>query len=62
MLTLNGGRVVLPLYEPLRAELEHFVHCVRTRERPLTDGREGLAVVRILSMKVEATAGTEAVS
>jgi UDP-2-acetamido-3-amino-2,3-dideoxy-glucuronate N-acetyltransferase len=55
-LTLNGERVALPPYEPLQAELEHFVHCVRTRERPLTDGREALAVVRILSTYTDRTA------
>ena len=34
--------------EPLRAECEHFVHCVRSREIPLTDGQSGLRVLRIL--------------
>lgn len=56
VLTLNGQRVALPPYEPLQAELVHFVHCVRTRERPLTDGREALPVVRILSTYTDRTA------
>ena len=34
--------------EPLRLECEHFVECVRTRERPRSDGRSGLRVVRVL--------------
>lgn len=34
--------------EPLRAECEHFLECVRTRERPRTDGEEGLAVLEVL--------------
>ncbi len=35
--------------EPLRAECLHFLHCVATRERPLTDGQEGLRVLAALS-------------
>jgi predicted dehydrogenase len=34
--------------EPLRLELEHFVECVRTGERPRTDGESGLRVVTVL--------------
>jgi predicted dehydrogenase len=34
--------------EPLRNEGEHFLHCIRTGERPRSDGRAGLQVVRIL--------------
>ena len=36
-------------YEPLRAECEHFLECVRTRQRPRTDGEEGLAVLEVLA-------------
>jgi predicted dehydrogenase len=36
------------LTEALRAETQHFVECVRTGRRSLTDGRAGLRVVRIL--------------
>jgi UDP-2-acetamido-3-amino-2,3-dideoxy-glucuronate N-acetyltransferase len=35
--------------EPLRAECAHFIRCVAERRRPETDGREGLAVLRILT-------------
>jgi len=38
----------IPNVEPLRVECEHFLHCVRTGERPRSDGRDGLEVVRIL--------------
>jgi predicted dehydrogenase len=34
--------------EPLRVECSHFVDCVRNRKTPLTDGRNGLEVVKIL--------------
>jgi UDP-2-acetamido-3-amino-2,3-dideoxy-glucuronate N-acetyltransferase len=34
--------------EPLRAECQHFLDCVRTRQRPRTDGDEGLAVLEVL--------------
>jgi predicted dehydrogenase len=38
----------LPSREPLRAEASHFLDCIRTGKRPLSDGWEGLKVVRIL--------------
>jgi predicted dehydrogenase len=34
--------------EPLRVECEHFLHCVATGQQPLTDGYQGLQVVRAL--------------
>lgn len=34
--------------EPLREELKHFIHCVGTRERPVTDGYNGLRVLHVL--------------
>ncbi|MGH7318232.1 MAG: Gfo/Idh/MocA family oxidoreductase [Candidatus Rokuibacteriota bacterium] len=34
--------------EPLLAECRHFLECVRTRSRPLTDGEEGLRVLTVL--------------
>ncbi len=34
--------------EPLRIECEHFVECVRTGQRPRSDGESGLRVVRVL--------------
>jgi predicted dehydrogenase len=38
----------VPTEEPLRAEAAHFIECVQRRRRPLTDGRFGLTVVRVL--------------
>jgi len=46
-----AGKTVLPIevtvakQEPLRAELEAFIECVRTRTRPLVSGEDGLAAV-----------------
>jgi UDP-2-acetamido-3-amino-2,3-dideoxy-glucuronate N-acetyltransferase len=34
--------------EPLRAECVHFLHCIRTGEKPLTDGASGVQVARVL--------------
>jgi len=28
--------------------MEHFVHCIKTRETPISDGLSGLAVIRVL--------------
>ncbi|MDP2528927.1 MAG: Gfo/Idh/MocA family oxidoreductase, partial [Candidatus Palauibacterales bacterium] len=44
----EGEPVALEGGEPLRAECEHFLHCVETRETPRTDGQEGLRVLRVL--------------
>jgi UDP-2-acetamido-3-amino-2,3-dideoxy-glucuronate N-acetyltransferase len=34
--------------EPLKNECAHFIECVRTGQRPRTDGACGLRVVRVL--------------
>lgn len=34
--------------EPLRAECDHFLACIRTRSTPRTDGEEGLRVLSVL--------------
>ena len=34
--------------EPLRAECQHFIDCVRERGRPRTDGWNGLRVLAVL--------------
>lgn len=36
--------------EPLKEELSHFIECVSKREKPLTDGFEGLRVLKILEL------------
>lgn len=38
----------IPWQEPLRLECEHFLDCIRDGAPPLTDGRDGLAVVETL--------------
>lgn len=38
----------IPFSEPLRAQCDHFVECIRTGKRPLTDGVAGWKVVRVL--------------
>jgi predicted dehydrogenase len=37
-----------PASEPLFLECEHFLRCVESRQPPLTDGRSGLRVLRVL--------------
>jgi UDP-2-acetamido-3-amino-2,3-dideoxy-glucuronate N-acetyltransferase len=34
--------------EPLKEELAHFLECIHQRERPKTDGHEGVRVLRVL--------------
>ena len=40
--------IALPPDEPLRKECEHFLECVETRRRPLSDGTSGNDVLRVL--------------
>jgi UDP-2-acetamido-3-amino-2,3-dideoxy-glucuronate N-acetyltransferase len=44
----KGEIVDLDNREPLRAECQHFLDCVESRTSPLTDGAEGLRVLRVL--------------
>jgi predicted dehydrogenase len=49
--SVREGSITIPkvaLGEPLRAECDHFVDCILRGGRPLTDGRQALAVVRVL--------------
>ena len=51
-LTVRSGDILIPkisLQEPLRLECQHFLECVRERRTPLTDGVDGLRVVRVLA-------------
>ena len=41
-------KVVVPQQEPLRQECEHFLTCITSGEQPITDGNEGLRVLRVL--------------
>lgn len=50
-LRIRNGDVIIPQFpfrEPLLNECEHFIDCIRTGKKPLTDGRHGLDVVRVL--------------
>ncbi len=50
-ITLRFGDIVIPHVnpaEPLKLECEHFVDCVRSGDTPLSDGRDGMRVVRVL--------------
>lgn len=52
LLSIRNGDVhipCLPNAEPLKRQMQHFMECVRTRRRPLVDGRNGLSVVRTLT-------------
>jgi predicted dehydrogenase len=40
-------RIHVPIAEPLHAELEHFVDCVRTRRQPLVTAEHGLRTLRL---------------
>jgi predicted dehydrogenase/acetyltransferase-like isoleucine patch superfamily enzyme len=42
-------RAKIPEAEPLRQECTHFLHCIANGERPLTDGDEGLRVLKVLN-------------
>lgn len=46
--------------EPLAAECRHFLDCVSTGRVPLTDGREGLKVLRVLAAAERAMTGSAA--
>ena len=50
-LSLRGGDITIPnveVKEPLLAECIHFAECVQKRKKPLSDGVEGLNVVRVI--------------
>jgi predicted dehydrogenase len=50
-ITLRFGDITIPylrIEEPLRLECLHFLECVRQRKQPLSDGRDGLRVVKVL--------------
>ena len=48
---LRFGDITVPYIrvgEPLRIECEHFLECVRSRSTPVSDGQDGLRVVKVL--------------
>uniref|UniRef100_A0A7C4U7F2 Gfo/Idh/MocA family oxidoreductase n=1 Tax=candidate division WOR-3 bacterium TaxID=2052148 RepID=A0A7C4U7F2_UNCW3 len=38
----------IPGSEPLKLEMEHFINCIKKREKPISDGKIGLKIVKIL--------------
>ena len=55
-LEIRDGDVHIPkivMGEPLKNQCKHFIECVRERKEPLTNGEEGLKVVRILEAAQE---------
>lgn len=49
---LHSGDILIPrldMREPLQIECAHFVECVRTGNTPLTDGENGLRVLKVLA-------------
>lgn len=47
-LKAQGEAVALEMVEPLKAECQHFLDCMASRQTPVTDGREGLRVLSLL--------------
>lgn len=45
--------IPLPSTEPLKAECQHFIDCMRTRQQPRTNIDEGLAVLHMLQLAQE---------
>jgi predicted dehydrogenase/acetyltransferase-like isoleucine patch superfamily enzyme len=44
----DAAKVEVEQSEPLKAECSHFIECIETRSKPVTDAREGIEVLRIL--------------
>ena len=45
----EAERVEIPQDEPLRMECQHFLQCMISDTRPITDGNEGVRVLRVLN-------------
>jgi UDP-2-acetamido-3-amino-2,3-dideoxy-glucuronate N-acetyltransferase len=45
----NPEKVEYPRDEPLKQECLHFLDCIAIRKKPITDGNEGLRVLRVLN-------------
>jgi predicted dehydrogenase len=49
---LHSGDILIPrldMREPLQLECAHFIDCIRSGNRPLTDGENGLRVLKVLA-------------
>ncbi|MBU1355057.1 MAG: Gfo/Idh/MocA family oxidoreductase [Candidatus Edwardsbacteria bacterium] len=52
VLTLRDGDIHIPYFkmqEPLKIEAGHFIECINEHKKPLSDGQNGLDVVKILA-------------
>jgi predicted dehydrogenase len=50
--SIREGDILIPRVgtgEPLKAECDHFLECIATGARPLSDGKSGAAAVRVLA-------------
>ncbi len=45
----EAERADIPQSEPLRSECAHFLECMNTGQQPLTDGAEGIRVLKVLN-------------
>lgn len=45
----EAEQIDIPQQEPLREECRHFIDCIVSGKRPITDGQEGLRVLKILN-------------
>lgn len=55
-IALNSGNIYIPRIvnkEPLKEELCHFISCIKKNKNPITDGKNGLEVVRLLEAAQE---------
>jgi len=51
-LSLRSGDILIPKldsYEPLKAECQHFLECMKQRKTPRSDARDGLRVLKVLA-------------
>lgn len=51
-LQMRDGDILSPrveVSEPLKNQCRHFLECISTHSRPLTDGQDGLNVVRVMA-------------
>lgn len=46
----EGAAVKLDEKEPLKQECQHFINCIQTGQSPITDAREAIKVLEILSL------------
>ncbi len=55
-LTVRQGDIYIPkveMVEPLKVECKHFVDCIKDGKKPLTDGENGLKVLKVLAAAQE---------